>query len=60
VGELVLDHLRALDRLAALRFETHFRDELTDEELDALRAPSPSDSPAGGTIPRPRPVRPES
>jgi transcriptional repressor NrdR len=60
VGELVLEHLRVLDRLAALRFETHFRDELTDEDLDALRAPSPADSTGSGTIPRPRPVRPES
>jgi transcriptional repressor NrdR len=36
IGELVLDQLDRLDRLAYLRFATHFRDELTEAELSEL------------------------
>jgi transcriptional repressor NrdR len=60
IGELVLEHLRALDQLAYIRFASHYLEDLTELEVEALRAESPSDSPDLGTIPRPRPVRPES
>jgi transcriptional repressor NrdR len=36
IGELVIEHLARLDRLASLRFAMHFRDELSDSELEAL------------------------
>jgi transcriptional repressor NrdR len=41
IGELVLQQLARLDRLAYVRFATHFRDDLTDEDLVAMgRAPA--------------------
>ena len=41
IGELVLEQLARLDRLAYVRFATHFRDELSDTDLAAIgRAPT--------------------
>jgi transcriptional repressor NrdR len=60
IGELVLEHLRALDQLAYIRFASHYLEDLTELEVEALRQEARADSPDLGTIPRPRPVRPES
>jgi transcriptional repressor NrdR len=60
IGELVLEHLRALDQLAYIRFASHYLEDMTELEVEALRAETPAESPDLGTIPRPRPVRPEA
>ena len=36
IGELVIEELAAIDRVASVRFAMHFRDDLTDDQLEAL------------------------
>ena len=36
IGELVVEHLAQIDRVASVRFAMHFRDDLTDDELESL------------------------